>query len=279
MGSLIKNGWACNELKKAPLRTLKIQWLGYVDSNHGNGRFRVCCLTDWLYPKDLFILTQKKAEHKFLCYTIRMSRKRKSNIKKIKSDYRYNEDDEKTIFEEIMGFVSTFLICSIVIIIVCTLIIRPNVVSGKSMYPTLTTGDRGFSNALALATEGIERGDIVTANMVNDEDGKTYSVVKRVIGLPGETIECKDEKIYIDGKELDESAYLDKDFAETWFKSNGYFNYSFDPVTLGEDEYFLMGDNRPISKDSREVGPIKEDDILAKDFMVLYPFSRFGYLQ
>ena len=203
--------------------------------------------------------------------------KKKKKILKHQTEYRYNEEDEKTIFEEILGFVGTFLICSVVIILVTSLIIKPNVVSGRSMYPALQTDDRGFSNVLALATEGVERGDIVTANMVNEEDGKTYSVVKRVIGLPGETIECRDEKVCINGKELDESQYLDESFAKEWYNTNGYFNDSFGPVTLKEDEYFLMGDNRPISMDSRETGPVKKEDILAKDFMVLFPFSRFGY--
>ena len=124
-----------------------------------------------------------------------MAKKKKKKILKHQTEYRYNEEDEKTIFEEILGFVGTFLICSVVIILVTSLIIKPNVVSGRSMYPALQTDDRGFSNVLALATEGVERGDIVTANMVNEEDGKTYSVVKRVIGLPGETIECRDEKV------------------------------------------------------------------------------------
>ena len=206
-----------------------------------------------------------------------MAQKKKKKILKHQTEYRYNEEDEKTIFEEILGFVGTFLICSVVIILVTSLIIKPNVVSGRSMYPALQTDDRGFSNVLALATEGVERGDIVTANMVNEEDGKTYSVVKRVIGLPGETIECRDEKVCINGKELDESQYLDESFAKEWYNTNGYFNDSFGPVTLKEDEYFLMGDNRPISMDSRETGPVKKEDILAKDFMVLFPFSRFGY--
>ena len=206
-----------------------------------------------------------------------MAKKKKKKILKHQTEYRYNEEDEKTIFEEILGFVGTFLICSVVIILVTSLIIKPNVVSGRSMYPALQTDDRGFSNVLALATEGVERGDIVTANMVNEEDGKTYSVVKRVIGLPGETIECRDEKVCINGKELDESQYLDESFAKEWYNTNGYFNDSFGPGTLKEDEYFLMGDNRPISMDSRETGPVKKEDILAKDFMVLFPFSRFGY--
>lgn len=203
--------------------------------------------------------------------------KKKKKIIKHQTNYRYNEEDEKTLFEEILGFIGTFLICSVVIILITSLVIKPNVVSGRSMYPTLQTDDRGFSNVMALALEGIERGDIVTANMYNEDDGQTYAVVKRVIGLPGETIECKDEIIYINGEPLDESQWLDADFATQWYNENGYFNYDFGPVTLGEDEYFLMGDNRPISRDSRDAGPIQESDILAKDFMVLFPLSRIGY--
>ncbi len=109
------------------------------------------------------------------------------------------------------------------------------------------------------------------------EKGEPATVIKRVIALPGETIECKDEQVYINGEALDESAYLDNDYAKDWLAKNGYFNYNFDPVTLKEDEYFLMGYNRPISLDSRDSGPYKKSQILAKDFLVLYPFEEFGY--
>jgi signal peptidase I len=198
--------------------------------------------------------------------------------KKIKTDFRYNEDDDRSIVEDLLGFVSTFLLCSIVIILIASFIIKPNVVSGRSMYPALQTDDRGFSSVINLIS-GINRGDIVTAKMVNAEDGETYDVVKRVIGLPGETIECIDGVVYIDGEVLDESAWIDEETASAWEAEQGSaFNTDFEAVTLGEDEYFLMGDNRPISMDSRDVGAISKDDIVAKDFFILYPFSRIGWL-
>lgn len=203
---------------------------------------------------------------------------KKPTIKKQKTNFRYNENDERTILEDILSFVSTFLIVSVIIVLVTSFLIKPAVIRGRSMYPNFQNGEWGFSNVIASAVEGIERGDIVLARSTS-ENGEPTTIIKRVIGMPGETIECRDEQVYINGEPLDESAYLDNDHAKEWKQMNGYFNYNFDPVTLGEDEYFLMGDNRPISMDSRDMGPYKKSAILAKDFLVLYPFENFGYYE
>ncbi len=185
-------------------------------------------------------------------------------------------DIERTILEDILSFVSTFLIVSIIIVLFTSFVFKPALIQGKSMYPNFQNGERGLSNVIGVAMDGISRGDIVLAKTTT-EKGEPATVIKRVIALPGETIECKDEQVYINGEALDESAYLDNDYAKDWLAKNGYFNYNFDPVTLKEDEYFLMGDNRPISLDSRDSGPYKKSQILAKDFLVLYPFEEFGY--
>lgn len=201
---------------------------------------------------------------------------KKTKIRKNKSKYRYNEYDERTILEDIFSFISTFLIVSILIILATSFLFKPALIQGKSMYPTFENGEQGISNVIGVAIDGIQRYDIVLAKTTG-ENGEPATVIKRVIALPGETIECKDEQIYINGEVLDESAYLDTDYAKEWLETNGYFNYNFGPVTLGEDEYFLMGDNRPISLDSRDTGPYQKSDILAKDFLVLYPFEKIGY--
>ncbi|WP_277820785.1 signal peptidase I [Dubosiella muris] len=204
--------------------------------------------------------------------------KKKKNIKKRRTNFRYNENDERTIGEDILSFVSTFLVVSILIILVSAFLFKPALIQGRSMYPNFQNGDRGVSNVIGVSVEGIQRGDIVLAKTTT-EKGEPTTVIKRVIGLPGETVECKEEQVYIDGKPLDESEYLDNDYAKEWKETNGYFNYNFDPVTLQEDEYFLMGDNRPISMDSRDTGPYKKSSILAKDFLVVYPFEHFGYYE
>ena len=207
-----------------------------------------------------------------------MSKKRKPKITKRRTNFRYSEADERSILEDILGFLSSFLLCGLIIVIVSFLIIKPANISGRSMQPTLENGQKGFSNIISFVMEGIQRQDIVLAK-IKTEDNKEATVVKRVIALPGETIECKDEVVYINGKALDESDYLDAAFQEEWKEKNGYFNSDFKKVKLKDDEYFLMGDNRPISLDSRDVGPFKESKLIAKDFFVIYPFSQMAYHQ
>ena len=103
---------------------------------------------------------------------------------------------------ELLDFVKILLVCFIVAFGIKTFISRPVFVEGSSMYPTLQDGEFGFTNLLGLSFEGVNRGDIVIV-----EEGDEYWV-KRVIGLPNETIECRDNVVYINGEALDEP-YLD----------------------------------------------------------------------
>ena len=164
--------------------------------------------------------------------------KKKKNIKKRRTNFRYNENDERTIGEDILSFVSTFLVVSILIILVSAFLFKPALIQGRSMYPNFQNGDRGVSNVIGVSVEGIQRGDIVLAKTTT-EKGEPTTVIKRVIGLPGETVECKEEQVYIDGKPLDESEYLDNDYAKEWKETNGFLKEElgkelpvFDPVPL-----------------------------------------------
>lgn len=155
-------------------------------------------------------------------------------------------------------------------------------VLGHSMDPTLKTNEKLF----ALKHVPIDRFDIVVAKEKIDDEN--IFIIKRVIGLPGDTVEYKKDQLYINGKKMNEP-YLDS-FKEklkdgslidyfTKINSN-YANFDFNTdyltvdssgndsfkVTLKSDEYFLLGDDRPISKDSRAVGPIKKSDIISKTF-------------
>lgn len=155
-------------------------------------------------------------------------------------------------------------------------------VSGHSMDPTLKTNEKLF----AVKHIPIDRFDIVVAKEKTDDEN--IFIIKRVIGLPGDTVEYKKDQLYVNGKKINEP-YLDS-FKEklkdgslidyfTKINSN-YANFDFNTdyltvdssgndtfkVTLKSDEYFLLGDDRPISKDSRAVGPIKKSDIISKTF-------------
>ena len=141
------------------------------------------------------------------------------------------------------------------VIIVRTYIATPVRVDGNSMRKTLEDGDILLLYKMAK----FERNDIIVLDEKEDEE----IIIKRIIALPGETIKIQNGKIYINDKEYnDEFAYGDTS--------------DYEQVTLGENEYFTLGDNRLISKDSRYFGTITEDEIIGKIVFRFWPFSKIG---
>lgn len=201
-----------------------------------------------------------------------------------KNELRYNEDDERTLLEDILGFIKVFVVSAIVILLFVNFVAHPVRVDGRSMYTTLKDGEFGFTNVGGVLLNGVERGDIVVVTM--EEEGQKTHWVKRVIGLPGDTVSCVNDVVYINGKVLDETKYIAPDYRQSLVDKFGYFNKvpnadntnveDFEEVKLGDDEYYVMGDNRPYSKDSRYVGPVKKSQIFAKKMLVLLPISDIG---
>lgn len=201
-----------------------------------------------------------------------------------KSELRYNEDYERTLLEDILGFIKVFVVSAIVILLFVNFVAHPVRVDGRSMYPTLKDGEFGFTNVGGVLLNGVKRGDIVVVTM--EEKGQKTHWVKRVIGMPGDTISCVNDIVFINGKVLDETQYIDPNYRQSCVDQFGYFNkvpnadntdvQDFEEVKLGNDEYYVMGDNRPYSKDSRYVGPVKKSQLFAKKMLVLLPISDIG---
>lgn len=128
-------------------------------------------------------------------------------------------------------------------------------VQGKSMYPTLEQDDKLLVEKISTHTENYERGDIVIldSHRGSKEAGISKYWVKRVIAISGDTIECKNSKVYVNDVELSEEYINDDIITSDIFK-----------VTVPEGKMFVMGDNRQHSSDSREIGFIDYDDIYAK---------------
>ncbi|MBX3293345.1 MAG: signal peptidase I [Acidobacteria bacterium] len=161
----------------------------------------------------------------------------------------------------------------VVFILLGVFFIQPVVVEGTSMLPQLQDGERLLVNKLvyyklqSVSWGHIERGDIVVFWFPNDPD-KSY--VKRVIGLPGETVELRNGKVYVDGRELTEN-YLDSDYNTTTPNA---------PAKLVEDHHFyVMGDNRDNSSDSRYWGLVPEKYIYGKAFFRYWRPSKVGFLE
>lgn len=142
-------------------------------------------------------------------------------------------------------------------------------VNGSSMYPTLENRDQLICDKLTYRFRDPERFDIVIFPYQYAEN--TY-FIKRVIGLPGETVRIDEEgNIYINGEILEE---------DYGYETIQYAGLAAEEITLGDDEYFVMGDNRNNSEDSRfpDVGNIKRENILGRALVRIYPFNKIGSL-
>lgn len=127
------------------------------------------------------------------------------------------------------------------------------------MYPTLQDGDRGFS-FIITRNIAINRFDIC----VIDSKKADKLIVKRIIGLPNEKVTYKDNKLYINDEYVEETFLGDDVYTEDF------------EVILGDDEYFCLGDNRSVSRDSRYYGAFNKAEIKSTDFFGYFPFSRIG---
>lgn len=160
-----------------------------------------------------------------------------------------------------------FLIC--VMLLFLKYVGQRTCVNGDSMNNTLQSGDSLMVDKLSYRFKDPERFDIVVFKY---EHQKNTYYIKRIIGLPGETVQIKDGMIYIDGEMITEP--YGKEVMQ-------YPGLAVEPVTLEEDEYFVLGDNRNNSSDSRDpsVGNVSKDQIVGKAFIRIWPLDEFGILK
>ncbi len=156
-----------------------------------------------------------------------------------------------------------YLIVIATVFFIALFVVSFEQVIGPSMKGTLNAGDVTIVNKLVYKFRTIKRNEIVSINQ------KDKIMVKRVIGLPGEHIEYKDNKLYVNGSLVLENniSVETKDFK---LEDIGY-------ETIPKDMYFVLGDNRTNSSDSREFGLVKKDEIIGKIVMRLYPFSKIKF--
>ena len=145
-----------------------------------------------------------------------------------------------------------YFIILVVVVVIRTFIATPVLVDGPSMEGTLYDNDVMILNKLA----DIDRNDIVVVNIDND------LLIKRIVGMPGELVEIYGDKLYINGV-VNEDVYWDQTEDSV-------------ALQLADNEYYVLGDNRFISKDSRIFGAVKEDQILGESKIIVFPFSRIG---
>lgn len=185
-------------------------------------------------------------------------------------DYTEEYDEKKSsIVREILGFLLYVMMVVGITFFIITFIGQRTYVSGSSMENTLHHGDNLIVDKLTYRFSKPKRYDIIVFPFRYQE--KTY-YIKRIIGLPGETIQIQDGVIWIDGEVLQES------YGREVMKNAGL---AADMITLGEDEYFVLGDNRNDSTDSRDpsVGVIHKDEIIGRAWIRIWPLDKIGVLK
>lgn len=169
-------------------------------------------------------------------------------------------------FMSVLLYVALIYICCL--LLVCYVGQR-SVVEGSSMYPTLEDGDNLLIDKISYRFQEPERFDIIVFRYPHAQD--TY-YIKRIIGLPGETVLIQDGQIYINGELLEDP------YGAEPMENPGR---AYRQITLGPGEYFVLGDNRNVSSDSRDssVGNVTTEQIVGKVFLRIYPWKQMGKVE
>lgn len=164
----------------------------------------------------------------------------------------------------------------VIAVLIQAFVVKPYRIPSGSMETTLQPGDRVFTNRFIYHFTDVDRGEIVVFNAPNTGD----VLIKRVIGLPGETISLSDGRVLIDDEPIDEPwvRRIAGQPVPTEPFANGRPWSLVEPYRIPADSYFMMGDNRIDSGDSREFGPVARDLVIGEAFFIYWPLSRMQFL-
>ena len=181
-----------------------------------------------------------------------------------------SEKKEKSTAQNILGTIAYIIGVCVFVFLILHFVGQRTVVNGSSMDTTLANGQNLVMDKLSYRFHDPERYDIIVFPYQYEED--TY-YIKRIIGLPGETVQVKDGAVYINDELLESDIYGREPMNDPGIAA--------EPITLGEDEYFVLGDNRNNSSDSRSpsVGVLHREDLIGRAWVRIYPFSKMGVIK
>ncbi len=173
----------------------------------------------------------------------------------------------KKLWFFLVDTLQSILIAAAVFLVIYIFLFRPFEVSGQSMFPNFHDKEYVLTNLITLRFGPVAKGDVIVFKAPPEPD---KDFIKRVVGLPGDTIMVNNGSVYVNGNLYDESSYLDesvKTYGGTFLKDS-------ETVTVPDNEYFVMGDNRPYSSDSREWGFVPTANIIGKSMLVYWPLNE-----
>lgn len=181
-----------------------------------------------------------------------------------------------TILQKIYAFfidtIQSILLAAAVFLVIYVFLFRPFVVQGESMYPNFQDQEHVITDLVSYRFGDPKLGDVVVFKAPPDPE-KDY--IKRIIGVPGDSVSVKDGQVYVNNKLLNESAYL-KDSVKTY---GGAFLQDGASATVPDGDYFVLGDNRNASSDSRAWGFVKRSELIGKSFFIYWPLNKAGVVK
>lgn len=177
----------------------------------------------------------------------------------------------KGIFGIFWEFIEAVVFALMIFFVAYLLLFQPNQVKGHSMEPTFSDSEYILTDKISYRLGMPKRGDVVVFRSPKNAD---VDFIKRIIGLPGEKVKISGGKVYLNGKVLDESAYLDPTVytgPESYLAENK-------ELIVPSGKYFVLGDNRMQSSDSRDFGPVLPSEFIGKVFFRYWPVDRFGQI-
>lgn len=189
------------------------------------------------------------------------------------SKNKKKQKEQTSMIREILSWIIYIAAVIVLTYLVITYVGQRTEVNGESMVETLQDGDNLIVDKISYRFRDPERYEIIVFPFEYEDD--TY-FIKRIIGLPGETISIVDGKVYINGELLEDEVYG----REIMEQGDGSL-WQMEPLQLGEDEYFVLGDNRNNSMDSRDpsVGVLTRDDLMGRAWIRIWPFDSFGAIE
>jgi signal peptidase I len=177
----------------------------------------------------------------------------------------------KAVIEFVMEILETIVFVGSLFIVIYLFIAQPNQVKGQSMEHTFQSGDYIFTSKITYKFRGPQRGDVIVFRSPRNPD---IEYIKRIIGLPGDTIIVRNNEVYVNDQQLNEPYIAEK--TNLW--DGGYMKEG-EPVVVPKDSLIVMGDNRPHSSDSREFGPIHFSSVDGQVFYRYFPSTKMGGIE
>lgn len=176
----------------------------------------------------------------------------------------------RRLFQFFFDILESIVVALAIFVVVYLFAYQPHQVKGASMEPNFHDGEYILTNKFEYRFEAPKRGDVIVFKSPQNPD---IDFIKRIIGLPGDHIRLENNRFYINGQILEET-YL----APTLYTYYGSYLREGQEIIVPEEDYFVSGDNRPRSSDSREWGPIHRSSIIGKSQLRYWPFDRFGLI-